>query len=390
MPADSLSSDDFLQSDSEDGSEDGFVELRVGSKASKASRKECGNGNDSSDSSGDFSDGCTQGPCASSSNGRLPDNRKRKNRKTERRQGALDQWQIVEGYAQVTEERINAMLAKTAKSELGGSAQWGPDIWKPTVGFNKLGLRRKIYRCPFRGAANASCQAQLRVTVDTQGQWTLERKMVHHADHSINGRKRGVSKMLAMAATSPSKKDMVPRAAIARVREQHGALNLQEQQALAHHLKYMSKKHFKQSVPQELRGSFGALQLWVQDNTRDALQKAGTFGAHTTFVCGTPQINPDNQTVNLAYSTENLLLNAYRQAQHGIPQLVQVDCTHRLVVDGHACMLFGTVSTAQKFHIIGYAVCDKEDDAAHDHVFRSLKGEVERIVAERSRDQVKI
>ena len=29
-------------------------------------------------------------------------------------------------------------------------------------------------------------------------------------------------------------------------------------------------------------------------------------------------------------------------------------------------------------------------DAAHDHVFRSLKGEVERIVAERSRDQVKI
>ena len=128
MPADSLSSDDFLQSDSEDGSEDGFVELRVGSKASKASRKECGNGNDSSDSSGDFSDDCTQGPCASSSNGRLPDNRKRKNRKTERRQGALDQWQIVEGYAQVTEERINAMLAKTAKSELGGSARWGPDI----------------------------------------------------------------------------------------------------------------------------------------------------------------------------------------------------------------------------------------------------------------------
>ena len=70
--------------------------------------------------------------------------------------------------------------------------------------------------------------------------------------------------------------------------------------------------------------------------------------------------------------------------------LVQVDSTHRLVVEGHACMLFGTVSTAQKFHIIGYAVCDKEDDAAHDHVFRSLKGEVERIVAERSRDQVKI
>ena len=82
------------------------------------------------------------------------------------------------------------------------------------------------------------------------------------------------------------------------------------------------------------------------------------------------------------------LLNAYRyrQAQHGI----LTSCTHRLVVQGHSSMLFGTVSTAQKFHIIGYAVCDKEDDAAHDHVFRSLKREVERIVAERTRDQVKI
>jgi len=387
MSADNLSSDGFLESESEDAGQDGFVELRVGSKASKASSKGCGDGNGSSDGSSDVSDDCKQGPCASSSNGRLADKRKRK---TERRQGALDQWDIVDGYAQVTEADINAMLAKTAKSELGGSAQWTPDVWKPKAGYNKYGLCRKIYRCPFRGAANASCQAQLRVTVDKQGQWTLERKRVHHADHSINNRKKGVSKLLATSALSPSKKDMVPRAVVARVREEHGALSLEELKALKEHVNYKRKKAFKDSVPQALRGSFGALQQWVDDNTRDALQKAGTFGAHTTFVCGTPQINPDTQTVNLAYSTENLLLNAYRQAQHGIPQLVQVDCTHRLVVEGHSCMLFGTVSTAQKLHIIGYAVCDKEDDAAHDHVFRSIKLEVERIVAERSRHQVKI
>ena len=40
---------------------------------------------------------------------------------------------------QVTEDRINAMLAKTAKSELGGSAQWSPHVWKPKMVFNTNG-----------------------------------------------------------------------------------------------------------------------------------------------------------------------------------------------------------------------------------------------------------
>ena len=98
MPADSLSSDDFLELESEDCSQDGYVDLRVaGSKASKASSKGCGNGNDSSDGNGDLSDDCTGGPCASSSNGRRADNRQRK---TERLQGALDLWDIVDGHAQ--------------------------------------------------------------------------------------------------------------------------------------------------------------------------------------------------------------------------------------------------------------------------------------------------
>ena len=105
------------------------------------------------------------------------------------------------------------------------------------------------------------------------------------------------------------------------------------------------------------------------------------------FVCGTPQIIPEKQCINLAYSTENLLLNAYRQQQHGFPSILHVDCTHRLVVEGHACMLFGTVDAAQKFHIIGYGICNKEDDTAHQHVFRCLKAEVESIVAQRIRDQ---
>ena len=39
---------------------------------------------------------------------------------------------------------------------------------------------------------------------------------------------------------------------------------------------------------------------------------------------------------------------------------------------------------------IGYGLCSKEDDDAHQHVFRCLKHEIESIVAQRIRDQQKI
>ena len=46
-------------------------------------------------------------------------------------------------------------------------------------------------------------------------------------------------------------------------------------------------------------------------------------------------------------------------------------------------MLFGTVDAAQHFHAIGYGLCSSEDEEAHTHVFRCLKKEIERLVAER-------
>ena len=50
-------------------------------------------------------------------------------------------------------------------------------------------------------------------------------------------------------------------------------------------------------------------------------------------------------------------------------------------------MLFGTVDAKQKFHTIGYGICDKEDEAAHEIVFRALNEEMERIVHEHIENQ---
>lgn len=115
-------------------------------------------------------------------------------------------------------------------------------------------------------------------------------------------------------------------------------------------LKYDKMKKRDTVVPHELRKTFGGLVCWAKSRTRDALMRKKEFGVHTVYVCGESEIDSTTQTVNMAYSTENLLLNAYRQEQHGISSIVQIDCTHRLILEGHACMLFGTVDAAQHFH----------------------------------------
>jgi hypothetical protein len=168
----------------------------------------------------------------------------RRKRKTARRQGALGQWDII--CEEFLEEDINSRLQSTAKVE-GGSAKWSGATRKPPIGFSKKGMRHKLYRRPFREsvceseresererkseserereresereerererekerererkrekerkkerererevAANASCTAELRVTEDRQGKWTLERKRTVHAEHATNNKR---------------------------------------------------------------------------------------------------------------------------------------------------------------------------------------------------------
>jgi hypothetical protein len=178
--------------------------------------------------------------------------------------------------------------------------------------------------------------------------------------------------------------------AIRKTREEVGALSNKQRSQLLRARKQQQKNDKGAVVPHDMRQTFGGIELWAQAHTREALQAKKQFGAHTLYVCGTPIIDSGTQNVSIAYSTENLLLNAYRQQQHGFPSIVQVDCTHRLLIEGHLCMLFGTVDAAQRFHKIGYGLCAKEDEHSHQHVFRALKGEVESIVAQRIRDQQKI
>ena len=72
---------------------------------------------------------------------------------------------------------------------------------------------------------------------------------------------------------------------------------------------------------------------------------AGLFNEHTVHVLGEPIVIPEEHRVTVALSTINLLLNLYRQSDFGVPRFVCVDTTHRLVKEGHCCLLVGTMAS---------------------------------------------
>ena len=150
--------------------------------------------------------------------------RKRDNRptKTSRKQGAQGEWQVIVENA-TKEEADNALERERLLVFPSSNAQWSPSVWKPKYGFNNKQMRRLIYRCPFRGSANASCPAQMRLTEDVNHQWTLERNLRAHADHSISHKQRGLPKYIIYAATSPRDDRMSTGKVVQLVRKEKGA-----------------------------------------------------------------------------------------------------------------------------------------------------------------------
>ena len=64
--------------------------------------------------------------------------------------------------------------------------------------------------------------------------------------------------------------------------------------------------------------------------------------------------------VRIVFSTENLLLNAYRQQCSGMPAVLCVDYTHRLVFEKYNVCVMGTVEQTQHFHLIALAMTSDE------------------------------
>jgi len=287
-----------------------------------------------------------------------------------------------------SEDVVLAAIASVGKET--GAPFLKPTPWKPErkSGWNK-GWQTRDHRCSFWNESD--CRYKV-----TERRKLVESDYLHeaykpgfgtergrtHADHRISYGKSTLPKYVRLKVASPSKLISKPQRTIEALTDGGIALDKKAKTAVRQLHKREKKEQESAIVPAELRGTVGGMHHFLQAHSRERLTAAGTFGIHSTYVIGEPVIDMSSETVFVALSTVNLLLNMYRQSQYGVPPYVCMDNTYRTITDGHSIMLFGTTGPDQRFHAFGYGLCSREDQEAHSLIWQSLVVEAERVVAE--------
>ena len=91
------------------------------------------------------------------------------------------------------------------------------------------------------------------------------------------------------------------------------------------------------------------------------------------FLLGIDCHPDDDSLAGAALSTENLLLNAYRQRFWGNPIFLAADASYRLTQEGNGVFPVITTNLAQQTKAIAYGVTSHEHHKAQKfHIFSSI------------------
>jgi hypothetical protein len=110
------------------------------------------------------------------------------------------------------------------------------------------------------------------------------------------------------------------------------------------------------------------------------------FNKHSVFLLGDKYLADDESYLLIgAFSSENLLLNAFRQSLTRQDLFIAIDTSYRYTPENIGLMPIKTMSLAQEGKTIAYGVVSKEDGAPHEFILENVKGEVEEVVCSRMR-----
>ena len=92
------------------------------------------------------------------------------------------------------------------------------------------------------------------------------------------------------------------------------------------------------------------------------------------------QIDPQAGSLTAIFSTENLLLNGYRQRFWGQPIFIAADAAYRVNKEGNGVFLVATTNLAQETKTIAYAVLESEKENWQEFILETVKHEIEAII----------
>ncbi len=242
-------------------------------------------------------------------------------------------------------------------------------------------------RCAFHVESN--CQWCVQVERDTiNNTYRIEIGDIPHSDHQISTRKRGAPRsLLAHAFNSPGKVFEKPSKVVSRVRRHGMAVSTDQAKKIKRshtlHKKKLMTSHLNSPISTETWGSItSTLYKYRKENLN-----AEAFNEHTTYLIGDEILqDAGKEELCAVLSTENLLLNAYRQSFFGQPTFFSLDTSYRYTHEKHGLLPVVTVAptVTPSRHYIAYAILAKENQAHQEFALTVIKKEVERIVNERA------
>mmetsp|Transcript_37685 Transcript_37685/g.93526 ORF Transcript_37685/g.93526 Transcript_37685/m.93526 type:complete len:202 (+) Transcript_37685:196-801(+) len=127
--------------------------------------------------------------------------------------------------------------------------------------------------------------------------------------------------------------------------------------------------------------SYAAAQQWCKQNKRAKLveQDKGVKD-HTVYVVSGWEIDSETAWVTYVLTSEKLMTNLWHIKESGMPVILCVDTTHRLVAEGHSVFVCGVRDIAQKFHKVAYGVQHSDKAVAPNaHMLRMVAKEYLRV-----------
>lgn len=272
---------------------------------------------------------------------------------------------------------------------------WNKGKYKPP----KNSVSTRILKCPFR----LSCECTFELLISThektfpgteQQKYGIQTK--HHSEEMAhmphNQNANGASLPMFAKLVMGSKKFLLVRTPTQQnnfFRQEMTTVNNSEKTGIA----------VDQRMEDAIRRyNTSKRKSWGVQSQSDAAKEGRTYGGlfkvvqkynkipvdqHETYCLGS-WIDSKYDYVVAIFSTENLVLNGYRMfCEPGLQACVEIDCTYRLMHEGYALAILGTVSIDQIFHPIAYAVVNKENTAVFQFILRKVKHEIEKLVAER-------
>jgi len=256
--------------------------------------------------------------------------------------------------------------------------------------------------CQFKNTCKGStdkegCAYKCRILrdYDTSTCLVQETKFVAHSDHRLH-KGQGLPKVLKAEIL---RQDLISAPA-KKIRKVIMDMDFDDQSSIK--FKAMSwrqresKKHF--GVESTMLGSWGGLFQWCSNNTKAAvkatlLASGGIFDSNTPYVVEGWVVNAEEQKCIIVHTSENLILNTYRASvlhKESKIKVLAMDHTYRLVHEGHATLLIGSIAPDQSCKVIAYATCTDEATTSITASLKCVQAEARSVLLFRAEHGINI